>query len=399
MVGLPLAQPGLHVIEVASPRLGAALLSTKDHASRDTMYVRSAVLVTNLAVHVKTGRDDTLVWVTSLDKGLPVADAGVAVFTCDGKPLQSGKTDAQGLWHSMEPVPSEQLCEDTGQSGVFVTARVPADHPAAHGAADFSFAWSTWNQGIEPWRFDVPYSRSATPDWVAHAVMDRTLLHTGETVSMKLFVRTLTRDGVRNPAATCPARPAGSCLASKVQIVHEGSGDSVDVPVRWQLSPTGGLYALLSYAIPQTAHLGRYSVSLSASESAKDSEGSDDTWVPQLEAGAFRVESFTLPELTGSLKISGEPPQGPPEGSSTAEHASGTIPPGVNPSPAKGLIAPSQVRADLQLAWQSGGPARDFPATLSALSEPLTPSFQSYPDYTFGVPQDLESGGHAAASR
>ncbi|WP_323017580.1 alpha-2-macroglobulin family protein [Castellaniella sp.] len=368
MIGVPVAAPGLHVLEAASPKLGAALLADKDKPG-DTMYVRSAVLVTNLAVHIKTGRDDALVWVTTLDGGQPVADAQVAILSCDGTRIRQGQTDAQGVWHSLGAVPADAYCEGTEQSGIFVTARVAADHPAAHGQADFSFAWSSWDQGIEPWRFDVPTSQSPTPDQVAHAVLDRSLLRAGETVSMKLFLRDLTRDGVRNPPTDCLTAGKPDCLPKTVDIVHEGSGDSVGLPVAWQLSPGGGLYALLDYAIPRTAKLGQYAIQMTPP--ASDTQ--DDGWTPTIFAGGFRVEAFKLPLLTGSLKI-------------TADAASD----GAAPATAGPLIAPALVQADLQLAWQSGGPARDLEASLSAVAQPLTPGFSDYADFSFGVPDSLQ---------
>lgn len=372
MIGVPVPQPGLHVLEIASPRLGATLLAHKDNAGQ-TMYVRSAVLITNLAVHVKTGRDDILVWVTSLDSGKPVPGAHIAVLSCDGKRLLSGTTNGHGIWHELQSVPAQQSCDDTGQTGVFVTARIPASNPAAHGKADFSFAWSSWDQGIEPWRFNLPFSRSGTPDWVAHAVMDRALLRTGETVSMKLFLRTLTRNGVSN----LPCVQAGNldCLPKTVQIVHAGSGDTVPIPITWQREPTGGVYALLSWYIAPNAHLGRYEVQLAQPKG--DAEEGD--WIPTLSAGSFQVESFKLPVLTGSLKIT-QTSAAPAGGSATRPEP---------PPPAGTLIDPAVVRADLQLAWQSGGPARDLSATISAMSQPLTPGFANYDNYTFGMPDDM----------
>lgn len=41
------------------------------------MYVRTSVLVTNLGVHFKQGRENSLVWITTLDKSKPVANAEV----------------------------------------------------------------------------------------------------------------------------------------------------------------------------------------------------------------------------------------------------------------------------------------------------------------------------------
>jgi hypothetical protein len=64
VVGIPLAKPGYHIVEIESQLLGTALLATPK-----PMYVRAAALVTNLAVHLKTGKDNALVWVTTLDSG------------------------------------------------------------------------------------------------------------------------------------------------------------------------------------------------------------------------------------------------------------------------------------------------------------------------------------------
>ncbi|WP_298016912.1 MG2 domain-containing protein [uncultured Castellaniella sp.] len=379
MIGVPVAAPGLHVLEAASPRLGARLLAEKGKPG-GVMYVRSAVLVTNLAVHVKTGRDDALVWVTTLDGGQPVSGAQVAILGCDGTRIRQGETDDRGLWHSQGAVPTDAYCDGTGQSGVFVTARIAADHPAAHGQADFSFAWSSWDQGIEPWRFDVPVSRSAAPDQVAHAVLDRTLLRAGETVSMKLFLRDLTRDGVRNPPTDCLAADKPDCLPGTVDIVHEGSGDVVKLPLKWRLSPSGGLYALLDYAIPRTARLGQYAIQL---EAVADR---DEGWTPTLYAGSFRVEAFKLPLLTGSLKIAAQ------------AAPAGAAPGGDAPAAAGPLVAPAAVQADLQLAWQSGGPARDLDASLSAVAQPLVPGFDAYSDFNFGVPDSLRDKADQASS-
>ena len=50
VVGIPLAEPGFHVVEIESRRLGESLLDKKA-----PMYVRTGVLVTNLGVHSSTG--------------------------------------------------------------------------------------------------------------------------------------------------------------------------------------------------------------------------------------------------------------------------------------------------------------------------------------------------------
>ena len=51
VVGIPLEKPGLYIVELASARLGAALLGKPQ-----PMYVPTAALVTNLSVHLHWGR-------------------------------------------------------------------------------------------------------------------------------------------------------------------------------------------------------------------------------------------------------------------------------------------------------------------------------------------------------
>ena len=79
------------MVEVVSPKLGQALL--KDGAP---YYVSAAALVTNLAVHFKWGRESSLVWVTTLDRGEPAPNAEVLVQDCGGRVLYQGRTDAPG---------------------------------------------------------------------------------------------------------------------------------------------------------------------------------------------------------------------------------------------------------------------------------------------------------------
>jgi uncharacterized protein YfaS (alpha-2-macroglobulin family) len=78
-MGIPLEAPGLYVVELASPQLGASLLGRATPA-----YVATAALVTNLSVHFKWGRESSLVWVTTLDNAEPVAKAHVSIRDCEG---------------------------------------------------------------------------------------------------------------------------------------------------------------------------------------------------------------------------------------------------------------------------------------------------------------------------
>lgn len=254
VVGIPLPEPGFYVVELASPRLGAAL-----HGEQRPYYAHAAALVTNLSVHFKLGRESSLVWVTSLDKGKPVADASVAVRDCAGKIYLQGKTDALGQFQikqELPPVDRLPGCISEYDHQYFVTAR---------SGKDFSFVLSDWNEGIALWRFNA-YQNGWEGQEVAHAVMDRTLLRAGETVHMKLFVRRKTGAGFERPRNMQP---------SSVTILHQGSEDKFELPVTWDNHGT----TTLDWTIPQDAKQGTYLVQM------------------HNQIGSFRVASFRVPSM------------------------------------------------------------------------------------------------------
>ena len=196
VVGIPLPA-GFHVVEIASPKLGTSLLDERHGAGR-TMVVRTSALVTNLAVHFKLGRENAMAWVTTLDKGAPVANAQVRVSDCKGREVGQAVTNLQGLatLSGLSPEPPNCGAEDAYRIAYFVSAR--AAQPAAGGKGsveDLAFTWTDWHRGIEPWRFNLPTSRQAQSDMRAHTILDRSLLRAGETVSMKHLLRSETAQG------------------------------------------------------------------------------------------------------------------------------------------------------------------------------------------------------------
>jgi uncharacterized protein YfaS (alpha-2-macroglobulin family) len=327
VLGIPLLEPGYQVVEIASRRLGQSLLD------RDApMFVRTGVLVTNLGVHFKRGRENSLVWVTTLDRAKPVAGAKVAINDCDGNPLWQGTTDASGLARAAVALPPIEGCED----GFFVTARASD----AQGVADVGFVFSGWQRGIESWRFNHPIASGPRPDAVAHTVFDRTLLRAGETVSMKHFFRIQTGAGLAfAPAARLP---------SQLKLVHEGSGQEITQPLKWN----GTRHATSTWNIPPAAKLGAWRV-VFLDENAPDDAPRE--W----RAGEFRVEEFRVPLLDAKLA----PPRGP-------------------------LIAPSEVPIGVQLSYQSGGGVAAAPLKATALLRDTAPRFAGYDDYQFFPPRD-----------
>jgi hypothetical protein len=163
VVGIPLAA-GFHVVEIASPMLGAALLDER-HGTPRTMVVRTSALVTNLGVHFKLGRENALAWVTTLDKGQPVAGrygAGVGL-----------QWQAAGQRHDQRPghgriqgsvAATAGLLGGERPAAYFVSARasIPAPGSAAR-VDDLAFTWSTGSAASSPGASTCPPARTPRP--------------------------------------------------------------------------------------------------------------------------------------------------------------------------------------------------------------------------------------------
>ena len=330
VVGIPLA-PGFHVVEIASQKLGSSLLDERHGASR-TMVVRTSALVTNMGVHFKLGRENALAWVTTLDKGAPVAGATVRVSNCKGEELAKAVTNAQGIANFKGLASEPPRCSgDDYRNAYFVSARSATD-----GVEDMSFTWSDWHKGIEPWRFNVPTSSETRPDQRAHTIFDRTLLRAGETVSMKHLLRTETSQGFG----------LADVVPDKLVVTHTGSGQQYVQPLDWRKTATGGQSAESTFAIPPAAKLGEYQVELRQGTRATAT-------------GVFRVEEFRLPVLEGRIQ----------------------------PSEKKALVNVKAVPTDVQINYVSGGGAANLPVRVSALLRGKTLSYSDYEAFNFSPPR------------
>lgn len=328
VLGIPLTKPGLHVVELESKLLGTSLLGIAK-----PMYVRTAVLVTNLAVHFKRGRDNALVWVTQLDSGKPAAGAEVQVSDCNGTPLWSGKADGKGVARIPRGFPEGAVSCDSSPYAYLASARL---------GEDYSFAFSDWSQGIEPWRFRVPEMYGET-DIKLHTLLDRNLFRAGETVSMKHIARLPTQKGFALPD---PAK-----LPKTMQIQLLGAEETYTVPLTWDRL---GI-ATAQWKIPEGARLGNYEIALQGGEYG--SQG----------YAAFRVSEFRLPLFRGSVQA--EKPR---------------------------LIRPSEIPLNLQLAFLNGGGASAQQVQITGLMQPFSPNFARYSGFSFSYPTDLDEGEEAA---
>jgi len=318
VIGIPLRKPGFYVVELASPRLGKVV--TKGGT---TAYVSSAALVTNMAAHFKHGASSSLVWVTSLDKGKPVAKADVAVRGCDGKLLWKGVTDASGVANIRQEL-AESKCGY--QNDYFISARK---------GGDFTFTLSDWNQGIEPWRFNLPTEGVSASNLIATTVMDRTLLRAGETVHMKHFMRRHAESGIEL------AKPDSKAHPDSMFIIHEGSDTKYELPLKWGAQGV----AANDWQIPADAKQGWYEV-----------------MVAGMSSGRFRVEQFRVPTMKARMQ-----------------------------GPSAPAVAVDQLSLDLQLSYLSGGGASGADVKLNTLIEPKPLAFDDYADFSFAA-GDIKPG-------
>ena len=330
VIGIPLRQPGFYAVELESPRLGAAL-----NDNRRKAYVRSAALVTNLAAHFKLGAQSSLVWVTSLDKGQPVAGARVEVRDCGARLLWSGTSDAAGIARIRQALPHAR-CKD-GEVYVVTAAR----------GDDFTFTLSSWQQGIEAWRFNLPTGSRDEDSRIAATVFDRTLLRAGETVHMKHFLRRRTqqgfafvraKDAVPTTVRDWRAQELGTdktAMPARGFLIHQGSGEKVEFPLRWSANGS----AEGEWAIPKDAKLGAYDVLIGGQV-----------------AGDFRVEQFRVPTMKAQLA-----------------------------GPKQPAVAPQAVALDAQVSYLSGGPAGLAPAKLRSVVQDTGVQFDAYDDFTLGA--------------
>ena len=336
VIGIPLRKPGFYVVEVSSPQLGAAI-----NRKGTTAYVHAGALVTNLAAHFKHGAQSSLVWVTSLDKGRPVARAQVAVRNCAGKLLWNGSTDANGIARiGAELVASH--CR--GGGGLFVSAR---------SGEDFTFTLSDWQRGIESWRFNLPTSSVDEDSRLVATVFDRSLLRAGETVHMKQFLRRRTTKGIAlvragdRPPRSVPGWPVEEAaedkapLPAKGWLVHTGSGEKTAFALQWDRAGA----SLGEWKIPAEAKLGQYQVVIGGQV-----------------AGTFRVEQFRVPTMKAVLK-----------------------------GPDAPLVAPRSVRIDAQVNYLSSGPAGLAPVKLRTVLGDAYTNFEDFEGFAFAA-GDVKEG-------
>ena len=332
VVGIPLKEPGFFVVEIESEKLGNSLLEKKGK-----MYVPTSALVTNMAVHFKWGGENSIVWVTSLNKAEPVADAKISIRDCKNNLIAQGQTDISGILKlggiSQSKVPN--CSYSTYDNGLLVIAEKEKD---------LSFVHSSWDNGIENWRFNLTGS-SSDGNSIAHTILDRTLLRVGETVHMKHVLRSHSMKGI---SLSSPA-----ILPTKMKIVHVGSDQEYNVNLKW----TGG-FSEAEWKIPKQAKLGTYTISLYKGDRA-------------FYTGEFKVQEFRVPMMKAMIK-----------------------------GPTEKLVRPKSFVVDLIVNYLSGGPAGGLAVKVKTwFRDTYLGEFEGFEEYIFANGRLKEGKRKLASTR
>ena len=351
LVGIPLKKPGFYVVEMASPRLGEALTGSKPPISAP-MYVATAALVTDMAVHFKKGRESSLVWVTQLSTAKPVSGVKISIVNEAGKQLGSGTTNNEGILSLGE---IDYPCDVNSFEDEDTESRSCEVFAFAQKGDDISFASSSWAKGIESYRFNLSteYLSSQWGPIVMHTILDRMAAQPGEAIQMKHVLREHHAAGF--------AMINDKYLPKRVLIVHQGSHKTYTLPFKFNKS-TGS--ATGKFIIPKNAALGQYDIYLSnkAQLPKKETEENDPFDWNARTTGHFIVSEYRLPLMKAAVKIQGEQ-----------------------------LVQPSEVAADLSASYLSGGPAKGLKVKLRASLEPgyFVPDIPGGADYSFfATPQN-----------
>lgn len=254
-----------------------ALNVTGEH-ERGALSYTPFLQVTDLGVTTKFSGVSNFVFVTELKTGQPAGMKNIELRDDRNKKLWSGRTGTDGAAH----IPGFATLGMSGSSPrqwIFVSDEKKKDE---------AFINSTWETGVSPWVFDIPYSYEGYPTHAGDVHTERGLYRPGETVHVKGAARELSGSDWMTP---------------KVQFAYKVSDSRYNEVTNGMVSGNDfGTFAF-DIALPKDAPTGHYSISLTKKRTQKNTAQNIIDKLKQKEAdeeeddafslyGSFRVEMF-----------------------------------------------------------------------------------------------------------
>jgi hypothetical protein len=199
----------------------------------------SEVAITDLAISAKVSPHGSLVWITRLSTGAPVAGATVSIARPDGPHLVDVTTDADGF----APIPESAFVPSASVEKAVIFARLGDD-----------WAYHRVNQTVDGYRFGV-YADLSPEHPFGMIFSDRGIYRPGDTVRLKGIFRDEARSGTTTPAGRT------------VDLDVESSDGQPLTKLTIPLSVFGTLSA--DVKIPDTGRLGSYRVMAHVQGSAR----------------------------------------------------------------------------------------------------------------------------------
>lgn len=208
---------------------------------QEECWINSLSNITDVGVTFKTSARSTLIWTTSLETGAALAALGVELRDSSNRVLWSGSTDQNGLaiapgWESFS------VKKPTwGQPELYVFVS------SAGGDAVLS---TSLNDGLEPWRFNVPFSYNTQQEQLRTELFtERGIYRPGEKMYVKAISRRWTKQGWQYPGTLegtlSLTDVRGTEIASqKVHLSQQGSFSAeFDIPTQvhtgmWEIAFT-----------------------------------------------------------------------------------------------------------------------------------------------------------------
>ncbi|MCB0379427.1 MAG: hypothetical protein KDD33_13115, partial [Bdellovibrionales bacterium] len=310
---------GLYVVEVKSE------LSPSEDVPK-----YSLVMVTDLNLHIKKGADQSMVWVTSLASGLPVANAEVSIFDCSKAPVVKGKTNPQGLF-SFDNSKVKTACAQSwglqASNSYFAVATYGDDFSITHSTYNANSSWAMGAPGVEYFYSDVNDSMV-----YIHSVVGVNLVKPGQTVPVQLTATLPNESGFR--------AVADKDLPETAKVRFNGEAE---VEYEFALNWKNGV-AEFEWKVPKSTQLGSYSVVLTLpGRSWSDTVGTD-----------IEVSEFKVPIMSSAVSLQ----KGP-------------------------LVQPKNLKVSGLIKYANGVGAKDQEVDISYYFSPASLSVKDFSSFSF----------------
>ena len=228
----------------------------KDYRSLETFKI---VKVTDLALTAKLSRDGSLVWVTRLSSGEPVAKATVSILGESGL-VHEYQTDAQGIALIPAADFKPRLEETDGDAEPLLVVKSGDD-----------WTYERVRDYLSPWRLSVPFDGSGKRHTYGLIFTERGLYRPGDDVQVKGILRRELPSGNRTPQGD----------EIKLELF---SPDSEQVQTQTLRLNKFGTFAA-HFKVPETGHLGAWQIRAS---------GLDDTIYESFDVSEYRPAEFKV---------------------------------------------------------------------------------------------------------